>query len=136
MLYTITKNQIYQKFKVYRSFIVLLILATSAIIIVCIYDKFRSEQFRSLENLLQNFTNEVTLMEAQVFYTFQAMMENIHAETYSLLIDTFIKDNEEKTNLFNALETVPCVKKKAEWALRWIETAPLFRPQVGGLLCR
>ena len=67
------------------------------------------------ENLVVNFMQDVTIPEARCFYGFQVAMENIHAETYSLLIDTFIKDNEEKTNL-NALETVPCVKKKAEWA--------------------
>ncbi|MEC8627088.1 MAG: ribonucleotide-diphosphate reductase subunit beta, partial [Bacteroidota bacterium] len=78
------------------------------------------------ENLVVNFMQDVTIPEARCFYGFQVAMENIHAETYSLLIDTFIKDNEEKTNLFNALETVPCVKKKAEWALRWIDTAPSF----------
>ena len=78
------------------------------------------------ENLVVNFMQDVTIPEARCFYGFQVAMENIHAETYSLLIDTFIKDNDEKTNLFNALETVPCVKKKAEWALRWIDTAPSF----------
>ena len=74
-----------------------------------------------LENLLQNFTNEVTIMEAKVFYTFQAMMENIHAETYSLLIDTYIKNEQEKTKLFNAIDTIPSVSKKANWAKKWIE---------------
>ncbi len=72
------------------------------------------------ENLAINFLNEVQLPEAKCFYGFQIMMENIHAETYSLLIDTYIKDNDEKARLFNALETVPCVGKKADWALRWI----------------
>jgi ribonucleoside-diphosphate reductase beta chain len=64
--------------------------------------------------------NEVQLPEARCFYGFQIMMENIHSETYSLLIDTYIKDPQEKHRLFNAIETVPCVKKKADWALRWI----------------
>jgi ribonucleoside-diphosphate reductase beta chain len=73
------------------------------------------------ENLAINFMREVQLPEARCFYGFQIMIENIHAETYSLLIDTYIKDPEEKTRLFNALETVPCVKKKADWALKWIE---------------
>ena len=72
------------------------------------------------ENLAINFMNEVQLPEARCFYGFQIMMENIHSEMYSLLIDTYIKDSAEKKMLFNALETVPCVKKKAEWALRWI----------------
>ena len=73
------------------------------------------------ENLAVNFMREVQLPEARCFYGFQIMIENIHAETYSLLIDTYIKDPEEKDRLFNALETVPCVKQKADWALRWIE---------------
>ena len=72
------------------------------------------------ENLAQNFLEEVQYPEAKCFYGFQIMMENIHAETYSLLIDTYIKDPKEKTKLFNALETVPCVGKKGEWAMRWI----------------
>ncbi len=72
------------------------------------------------ENLAVNFMKEVQLPEARCFYGFQIMMENIHSETYSLLIDTYIKDTQEKNRLFNAIETVPCVKKKAEWALRWI----------------
>ncbi|MGD1840804.1 MAG: ribonucleoside-diphosphate reductase small subunit [Thermonemataceae bacterium] len=72
------------------------------------------------ENLALNFINEVQLAEARCFYGFQIMMENIHAETYSLLIDTYIKDAKEKDHLFNAMSTVPCVGKKADWALRWI----------------
>ncbi|HRH36393.1 MAG TPA: ribonucleotide-diphosphate reductase subunit beta, partial [Catalimonadaceae bacterium] len=74
------------------------------------------------ENLGVNFFNEVQLPEAKCFYGFQIMIENIHAETYSLLIDTYIKDQKEKTRLFNALETVPCVSKKGEWALKWINS--------------
>jgi ribonucleoside-diphosphate reductase beta chain len=72
------------------------------------------------ENLAVNFMKEVQLPEARCFYGFQIMIENIHSETYSLLIDTYIKDPAEKHRLFHAIETVPCVKKKAEWALRWI----------------
>jgi ribonucleoside-diphosphate reductase beta chain len=72
------------------------------------------------ENLAVNFMREVQVPEARCFYGFQIMMENIHSEMYSLLIDTYIKDNAERRYLFNAIETVPCVKKKAEWALRWI----------------
>ncbi len=72
------------------------------------------------ENLAVNFMREVQLPEARCFYGFQIMMENIHSETYALLIDTYISDPEEKNRLFNAIETVPVVKKKAEWALRWI----------------
>jgi ribonucleoside-diphosphate reductase beta chain len=73
------------------------------------------------ENLAVNFMSEVQLPEARCFYGFQIMMENIHSETYSLLIDTYIKDAQEKSRLFNAIETVDCVKKKAQWAIRWIE---------------
>jgi len=72
------------------------------------------------ENLAINFMSEVQLPEARCFYGFQIMMENIHSETYALLIDTYIKDVVEKDRLFHAIETVPCVGKKAEWALRWI----------------
>lgn len=72
------------------------------------------------ENLAVNFMNEVQYPEARCFYGFQIMIENIHSETYSLLIDTYIQDSAEKNFLFNAIETVPCVTKKAEWALRWI----------------
>ncbi|MCG3166256.1 MAG: Ribonucleoside-diphosphate reductase subunit beta [Bacteroidia bacterium] len=72
------------------------------------------------ENLAINFLNEVQYPEARCFYGFQVMMENIHSETYSLLIDTYIKDSAEKNYLFKAIDTLPCVKKKAEWAVRWI----------------
>lgn len=72
------------------------------------------------ENLAVNFLQTVQIPEAKCFYGFQIMMENIHSETYSLLIDTYIKDPKEKDRLFNAIETVPCVTKKAEWALRFI----------------
>lgn len=73
------------------------------------------------ENLAVNFMSEVQLPEARCFYGFQIMMENIHSETYALLIDTYVKDPAEKDRLFHAIETVPAVKKKAEWALRWID---------------
>lgn len=73
------------------------------------------------ENLAENFVAEVQYTEAKFFYGFQIMMENIHSETYSLLIDTYISDPKEKDYLFNAIETMPPVQKKAEWALRWID---------------
>ncbi|RXF72593.1 ribonucleoside-diphosphate reductase small subunit [Arcticibacter tournemirensis] len=73
------------------------------------------------ENLAVNFMSEVQVPEARCFYGFQIMMENIHSETYALLIDTYVKDTQEKDRLFHAIETVPCVKEKAEWALKWIE---------------
>lgn len=72
------------------------------------------------ENLAEHFVSEVQYTEAKFFYGFQIMMENIHSETYSLLIDTYIKDPKEKDYLFNAIDTLDCVKKKANWALRWI----------------
>lgn len=74
------------------------------------------------ENLAENFVNEVQYTEAKFFYGFQIMMENIHSETYSLLIDTYIKDPKEANELFNAIETFDAIKKKAEWALKWIES--------------
>ncbi|AKD05552.1 ribonucleoside-diphosphate reductase [Pontibacter korlensis] len=74
------------------------------------------------ENLAVNFMNEVQIPEARCFYGFQIMMENIHAETYSLLIDTYVKKQSEKDFLFNALDNVPAVKRKGEWALKWIES--------------
>lgn len=73
------------------------------------------------ENLAVNFMSEVQVPEARCFYGFQIMMENIHSETYALLIDTYVKDPQEKDRLFHAIDTVPCVKEKAEWALKWIE---------------
>lgn len=72
------------------------------------------------ENLVERFSQEVQVTEARCFYGFQIAMENIHSEMYSLLIDTYIKDSKEREYLFNAIETMPCVKKKADWALRWI----------------
>ncbi|KFX87224.1 hypothetical protein V490_08426 [Pseudogymnoascus sp. VKM F-3557] len=73
------------------------------------------------ENLLERFSSEVQIPEARCFYGFQIMIENIHAETYSLLIDTYIKEQAQRTYLFNAIETIPCIKKKADWAVRWIQ---------------
>lgn len=74
------------------------------------------------ENLATNFIREVQIPEARSFYGFQIAIENIHSEMYSLLIDTYIKDEKQKTHLFKAIDTVPAVNKKAEWALKWIES--------------
>ncbi len=74
------------------------------------------------ENLAENFVNEVQYSEAKFFYGFQIMMENIHSETYSLLIDTYVKDETEKNRLFKAIEVFPAIKRKADWALKWIES--------------
>ena len=78
------------------------------------------------ENLVERFCNEVQLLEAKFFYGFQVAIENIHSETYSLLIDTYIKDLEKKSKLLNAIETIPSVKKKADWALKWIGDTSSF----------
>lgn len=79
-----------------------------------------------LENLLENFALDVQLPEARCFYGFQAAMENIHSETYSLLIDTLVRDNAEKTSLFNAMHSMDCVKQKAEWAVAWMHDEASF----------
>jgi ribonucleoside-diphosphate reductase beta chain len=81
------------------------------------------------ENLAENFVSEVQYSEAKFFYGFQIMMENIHSETYSLLIDTYIQDKEEKDMLFNAIDTIPAFKKKADWALKWIDS-PHFQERL------
>ena len=78
------------------------------------------------ENLVERFCGEVVYTEGRMFYGFQIAMENIHAETYALLIDFYIKDREEKHKLFNAIETIPAVKLKADWALRWISESRRF----------
>jgi ribonucleoside-diphosphate reductase subunit M2 len=73
-----------------------------------------------LENLASRFMNDVQVSEARAFYGFQIAMENVHSETYSLLIETYIKDKEEKYKLFNAIDNFPCIKKKSDWAQKWI----------------
>ena len=73
-----------------------------------------------LENLVTNFCKEITIPEARCFYGIQAAMENVHSETYALMIDTFVQDETRKLELFHAMETIACVEKKANWALKWI----------------
>lgn len=73
------------------------------------------------ENLVERFSGEVQIPEARCFYGFQIMIENIHSETYSLLIDTYIKEPKQRTYLFDAIDTIPCITKKAHWAIRWIQ---------------
>jgi len=73
------------------------------------------------ENLVERFSGEVQIPEARCFYGFQIMMENIHSEAYSLLIDTYIKEPKQRTYLFDAIDTIPCIRKKADWAIRWIQ---------------
>jgi ribonucleoside-diphosphate reductase beta chain len=81
------------------------------------------------ENLAENFVKEVQYTEARFFYGFQIMMENVHSETYSLLIDTYITDPAEKNKLFHAIDTIPAVQKKAEWALKWV-SSPHFQERL------
>jgi ribonucleotide reductase beta subunit family protein with ferritin-like domain len=83
-----------------------------------------------LENLLQNFGVEVKVSEARNFYAFQGMIENVHGLTYSLLIETFIKDPKRKEMLFNAIEEIPCVSKKANWAMKWLDKNRPFEERI------
>ncbi|KAI5084479.1 hypothetical protein GOP47_0000648 [Adiantum capillus-veneris] len=88
-----------------------------------------------LENLAVRFMNEVQVPEARAFYGFQIAIENIHSELYSLLLETYIKDSKEKERLFNAVETIPCVAKKADWAMRWIGSATSFGERLVAFAC-
>ena len=83
-----------------------------------------------LENLIKNLCFEVKATEARNFYSFQAMIENVHGITYALLLDTFVKDTDRKNELFNAIDTIPCVQKKAEWALKWLTEKNLFEERL------
>lgn len=83
-----------------------------------------------LENLAQRFMSEVQVSEARCFYGFQIAMENIHSETYSLLIDTYIKEKSEKDELFNAVDNFPAIGKKAKWAIKWINSSSSFAERV------
>ncbi|KPI89929.1 putative ribonucleoside-diphosphate reductase small chain [Leptomonas seymouri] len=85
-----------------------------------------------IENLAQRFMTDVKVPEARAFYGFQLMMENIHSETYSVLLDTYITDSEEKLRLLHAIQTIPCVQKKAEWAVRWIGSRASFQERLIG----
>ena len=87
------------------------------------------------ENLATRFQREVESPVARLFYAFQNAMEGIHSETYSLLIDTYVKDKEEQLELFRAIDTIPCIRKKAEWALRWIESAEDFQSRLVAFAC-
>lgn len=82
------------------------------------------------ENLILNFYNEVQIPEARAFYTVQLMIESIHSQTYSLLIDTYISDKTEKMELFKAMETIPCIKKKTDWAIKWISGGMCTLPDI------
>lgn len=78
------------------------------------------------ENLAMRFYNDVDIPEAKLFYGFQLAMEGIHSEVYSLLIDTYVQDAQERNRLFNAIEHIPCIKKKADWAIKWIDAQESF----------
>ena len=87
-----------------------------------------------VENLGMRFLSEVQLPEARTAYGFQLMMENVHSEVYSLMIDTYIKDKKEKTFLLNAVENIDCVAEKARWAMKWIESDEGETNMYGGVL--
>lgn len=88
-----------------------------------------------LENLAGRFMKEVQVSEARAFYGFQIAIENIHSEMYSLLLETYIKDSDEKNMLFRAIDTIPCVEKKAKWALRWIDGSESFAERLIAFAC-
>ncbi|KAI3520675.1 hypothetical protein L2E82_33228 [Cichorium intybus] len=88
-----------------------------------------------LENLAGRFMKEVQVAEARAFYGFQIAIENIHSEMYSLLIESYIKDSAEKNKLFHAIDTIPCIKKKAKWALRWIDGSESFAERIIAFAC-
>jgi ribonucleotide reductase beta subunit family protein with ferritin-like domain len=97
---------------------------------------FSSSDGLVLENLAARFMSEVQNSEARAFYGFQIAMENIHSQTYSLLIDTYIRDEEEKNKMFNAIEHYPCIKKKADWAKKWIaDDKSDFATRLVGFAC-
>lgn len=87
------------------------------------------------ENLASRFQREVSSQVVKLFYSFQNAMEGIHSETYSLLIDTYVKDKEEQTKLFKAIDTIPCIGKKADWALKWIDSQQDFTTRLLGFAC-
>ncbi|KNH03749.1 hypothetical protein XU18_2568 [Perkinsela sp. CCAP 1560/4] len=85
-----------------------------------------------LENLAARFMNDIQIAEVRCFYGFQIAIENIHSEMYSILIDTYIKNQADKARLFNAMETIPCVQQKAQWAIKWINSADSFAERLVG----
>ena len=87
------------------------------------------------ENLATRFQREVDSQVVKLFYAFQNAMEGIHSETYSLLIDTYVKDEEEKNHLFQAIDTIPCIRKKADWALKWIDSQEDFTTRLLAFAC-
>jgi ribonucleoside-diphosphate reductase subunit M2 len=96
---------------------------------------FASSDGIVLENLSVRFMRELQIPEARAFYGFQIMIENVHSEMYSLLIDTYIKDPQEKNKLFKAIETIPIIQKKANWALKWISSERSFAERLIAFAC-
>ena len=96
---------------------------------------FASSDGIVLENLATRFLGDIQVPEARAFYGFQIAIENIHSEMYSLLLDAYIKDNAVKSNLFKAIETVPCVKRKADWAIKWIGSESSFAERLVAFAC-
>jgi ribonucleoside-diphosphate reductase subunit M2 len=88
-----------------------------------------------MENLVRRFQGEVDSQVVKLFYSFQNAMEGIHSETYSLLIDTYVKNEEEKSKLFNAITTIPCIKEKADWALEWMNAQRSFGTRLAAFAC-
>jgi ribonucleoside-diphosphate reductase subunit M2 len=88
-----------------------------------------------MENLVRRFQGEVDSQVVKLFYSFQNAMEGIHSETYSLLIDTYVKNEEEKAKLFNAITTIPCIKEKADWALEWMNAERSFGTRLVAFAC-
>nr|GEV64554.1 ribonucleoside-diphosphate reductase small chain [Tanacetum cinerariifolium] len=96
---------------------------------------FASSDGIVLENLASRFMNDVQVAEARAFYGFQIAIENIHSEMYSLLLETYVKDGKEKDRLFRAVETIPCVEKKANWAIKWIQGSESFAERIIAFAC-
>jgi len=96
---------------------------------------FASSDGIVLENLAVRFMREIQIPEARSFYGFQIAMEGIHSEVYSLLIDTYVRDSEEKNGLFNAIQTIPIIKKKGDWALKWISSERSFAERLIAFAC-
>ena len=96
---------------------------------------FASSDGIVLENLAGRFMGDVQVAEARAFYGFQIAIENIHSEMYSLLLETYVKDGKEKDRLFRAVETIPCVEKKAKWAMKWIEGSESFSERIISFAC-
>lgn len=96
---------------------------------------FAGSDFIVNDNLAVRFLNEVQIPEAKAFYIFQQTMEQIHTETYGMLIDVLIKDPDEKKMLFNAVKTIPCIEKKSLWARKWITSSDCFAMRLVGMAC-